>query len=163
VINEYFYDLLQQKIPTETSIFMWSMFQSENYFYSNMCLTITVEVREHCILVKGVKVNIIDKKCHFITWLVIYKENPTRCNSVSKFYFIIVQQLHVQQPSTYAKPEAASAILGSWWWAECHPKCVELHINNEIKFWCTVASCWIFFVNYAMMHGSTNIKFTWLI
>ena len=24
-----------------------------------------------------------------------------------------VQQLHVQQPSTYAKPEAASAVLGS--------------------------------------------------
>jgi len=25
----------------------------------------------------------------------------------------IVQQPHVQQPSTYAKPEAASAVLGS--------------------------------------------------
>jgi hypothetical protein len=25
-----------------------------------------------------------------------------------------VHQLHVQQPSTYAKPEAASAVLGSW-------------------------------------------------
>jgi hypothetical protein len=24
-----------------------------------------------------------------------------------------VQQLHVQQPSTYAKPKAASAVLGS--------------------------------------------------
>ena len=30
----------------------------------------------------------------------------------------------------------------------------------EIKFWYTVASCWIFFVSYTMMHGSTNIKFT---
>jgi hypothetical protein len=28
-----------------------------------------------------------------------------------------VHQLHVQQPSTYEKPEAASAVLGSWWWA----------------------------------------------
>jgi len=28
-----------------------------------------------------------------------------------------------------------------------------------IKFWCTVASCWIFYVNYTMMHWSTNIKF----
>jgi len=28
----------------------------------------------------------------------------------------------------------------------------------EIKFWYTVASCWIFYVNYTMMHGSTNIK-----
>jgi hypothetical protein len=25
-----------------------------------------------------------------------------------------VQQLHVQQPSTYAKPEAANAVLGFW-------------------------------------------------
>jgi len=31
----------------------------------------------------------------------------------------------------------------------------------EIKFWYTVASCWIFYVNCTMMHGSTNIK--WLI
>jgi hypothetical protein len=26
-----------------------------------------------------------------------------------------VHQLHVQQPSTHEKPEAASAVLGSWW------------------------------------------------
>jgi hypothetical protein len=44
-----------------------------------------------------------------------------------------VQQLHIQQPSTYAKPEAASAVLGSWWWAVCYPKHVELHIKYEIK------------------------------
>jgi hypothetical protein len=42
-----------------------------------------------------------------------------------------VNQLHVQQPSTYEKPEGASAILGSWWWAVCRPKHVELHINME--------------------------------
>jgi hypothetical protein len=42
-----------------------------------------------------------------------------------------VQQPHVQQPSTYEKLEAASAILGSWWWAVCRPKHVELHINGE--------------------------------
>ena len=42
-----------------------------------------------------------------------------------------VHQLHVQQPSTYEKPEAASAGLGSWWWAVCRPKHVELHINME--------------------------------
>ena len=66
------------------------------------------------------------------------RKNPTRCNSVSKFIIpylyeaqhvsgdtppIIrslkqaqpdsVQQLHDQQPSTYANPEAASAVLGS--------------------------------------------------
>jgi hypothetical protein len=32
----------------------------------------------------------------------------------------------------------------------------------EIKFWYTVASCWIFFVNYTMMQGATNIKWTCL-
>jgi len=42
-----------------------------------------------------------------------------------------VQQPHVQQPSTYAKPEAASAVLGSSWWAVCRPKRVELHINMD--------------------------------
>ena len=36
-----------------------------------------------------------------------------------------------KQPSTYEKPEAASAVLGSWWWAMCRPKHVELHINME--------------------------------
>jgi len=40
-----------------------------------------------------------------------------------------VHQLHVQQPSTYDKPEAANAVLGSWWWAVCRPKHVELHIG----------------------------------
>jgi len=42
-----------------------------------------------------------------------------------------VHHLHVHQPSTYEKPEAASAVLGSWWWAVCRPKHVELHINKE--------------------------------
>jgi len=42
-----------------------------------------------------------------------------------------VHQLHIQQPFTYEKPEAASAVLGSWWWAVCGPKHVELHINME--------------------------------
>jgi len=42
-----------------------------------------------------------------------------------------VHQLNVHQPSTYEKPEVASAVLGSWWWAVCRPKHVELHINIE--------------------------------
>ena len=29
----------------------------------------------------------------------------------------------------------------------------------EIKFWYTATSCWIFYVNYTMVHGSTNIKY----
>jgi hypothetical protein len=36
-----------------------------------------------------------------------------------------------QQPSTYEKPEAASVVLGSLWWALCRPKHVEFHINME--------------------------------
>jgi hypothetical protein len=43
-----------------------------------------------------------------------------------------VHQLHIQQPFTYAKPEAASAVLGSQWWAVCRPKHVKLHIDSFI-------------------------------
>jgi len=39
--------------------------------------------------------------------------------------------LDVQQPFTYVKPEAASAVLSSWWWAVFRPKHVELYINME--------------------------------
>jgi hypothetical protein len=97
---------------------------------------------------------------------ITHIKNPTRCNSVSKFYFRFiwsltcfgrhtshhqelkialavsgfayvegwwpcscVQQLHGHQPSTYVKPEAASAVLGSWWLAMCRQKHVELHTN----------------------------------
>jgi hypothetical protein len=35
--------------------------------------------------------------------------------------------------------------------------CWALYIH-EIKFWYTAASCWIFYVNYTMMHGSANIR-----
>jgi hypothetical protein len=45
-----------------------------------------------------------------------------------------VQQLHGQQPSMYAKPEAISAVLGSWWWAVCRRKHVELHVNIKQNF-----------------------------
>ena len=42
-----------------------------------------------------------------------------------------VQQPQRPQPFTYTKPEAASAVLSSWWWALCCPKHVELHTNME--------------------------------
>jgi hypothetical protein len=42
-----------------------------------------------------------------------------------------IYHLYVQQPSTYERPEAASAVLGFWWWAVCRPKHVELYINME--------------------------------
>jgi hypothetical protein len=69
-----------------------------------------------------------------------------------------VQQQHVQQPSTYAKPEPASAVLDSWWLGGVSPETRWASYKYEIKFWYTVASCWIFFMNYTAMHGSTNIR-----
>jgi len=96
--------------------------------------------------------------CHnlmFVDLRVIVKfmkKNPTRCNNVSKLYYSLfiwsstcfvrhtahhqelpdnVHRPHVQQPSMYEKSEDASAVLGSWWWAVCRPKHVELHINRE--------------------------------
>jgi len=35
-------------------------------------------------------------------------------------------------------------------------RCIKVLFHIYTKY--TVASCWIFFVNYTMMHGSTNIK-----
>jgi len=59
-----------------------------------------------------------------------------------------VHQLHVQQPSTYEKPEGASAVLGSWWWAVCRPKHVEFYIicNQNVLINCCILldfSLWI--------------------
>jgi len=73
-----------------------------------------------------------------------------------------IHQLHVQQPSTYEKPEAASSVLGSWWWAVCRPKHVELHINKEWSFDTSLHLVGFFFMNCTMMHGSTNIKSEWM-
>jgi hypothetical protein len=44
---------------------------------------------------------------------------------------VSVQQ--TQRPTTFHvwNPEAASAVLSSWWRAVCRPKYVELHINME--------------------------------
>jgi len=53
-------------------------------------------------------------------------------------------QLHVQQTSTYKKPEPASAVLGSWWWAVSTETCWTSYKYGIIKFWYIVASCWIF-------------------
>jgi hypothetical protein len=38
------------------------------------------------------------------------------------------------------------------------PKTCWASYKYEIKFWYTVASCWIIYINYTVMHGSTNIK-----
>jgi hypothetical protein len=41
------------------------------------------------------------------------------------------------------KPEAASAVLGSWWWVVSPETCRASYKYGIIKFWYTVASCWI--------------------
>jgi hypothetical protein len=62
-----------------------------------------------------------------------YVEGCWTCNwwTLSDTVSYNVHQLHVQQPSTYENPVAASAVLGSWWWAVCLQKHVGLHINME--------------------------------
>ena len=67
-----------------------------------------------------------------------------------------VHQLHVQQPSTYAKPEAASAVLGSSCWAACGPKHVELHINIKSNFDTLLHLVGFFYMNYFCSFGLQN-------
>jgi len=67
-----------------------------------------------------------------------HHQEPKTALAVSGFAYVegcwtlwLLDADSVQQPSTYAKPEVASAVLDSWWWAVCRPKHVELHINME--------------------------------
>jgi len=63
-----------------------------------------------------------------ITW----RPRPSLRRSCQAQYTVPdnVHHPHVQQPFAYEKPEAASAVLGSWWWAVCLPKHAELHTNT---------------------------------
>jgi hypothetical protein len=56
------------------------------------------------------------------------------------------------------KPEAVNADVSSWWWVWRRPKRVERHIN--VRWWIceTVASCWLIYLNFMMMHGPANVK-----
>jgi hypothetical protein len=71
-----------------------------------------------------------------------------------------VHQLHIQQPSMHAKPKAANAVLGSWWWEVCRLKHVELHItwNNKILIhWCILLDFFYeFHVRYVYCSYSDN-------
>jgi hypothetical protein len=69
-----------------------------------------------------------------------------------------VHQPNVQQPSTHANPEAASASFRLPMMGDVSPETCWASYKYEIKFWYTVASCWIFYTNYTIMHGSTSIK-----
>jgi hypothetical protein len=48
----------------------------------------------------------------FYTWKVVGRVVGGCCQA--QYVSDNVHQLHVQQPSTYKEPEAASAVLGSW-------------------------------------------------
>jgi hypothetical protein len=149
--------------------------------------------------------------CGSVHHSAIRTKSPTRCNSVSEFYYPIFQwsstcfgrhTFHHQEPKTaqaasgfayvegcrtcscwtlpgtvcylttsnnctsdtlsrhFAKLEAACAVLGSWWWAVCCPKHIDLHLKQgRIKVLYTIASCWVVLCkNCTMMHGSTNVK-----
>ena len=54
-----------------------------------------------------------------------------RCPATSVSPISTSGYLNIQQPPMYAKPEAASAVLSSWWWAVCGPKHAELYMNME--------------------------------
>jgi hypothetical protein len=117
------------------------------------------------------------------TVLSANKECPPTCNSVPEFLFHVYMKLlnmfrvtpaHHREPKT-ALTASGFAYLEGCWTCSCwtlsgsfrllmmggvSPETCWASHKYETKFWYTVASCWIFFVNYTVMHGSTNIKFT---
>jgi hypothetical protein len=84
----------------------------------------------------------------FHTWKVVGRVVGGLCKAVPDN----VHQLHVQQPFTYEKPETASAVLGSWWWAVSPETCWASYKYGIIKFWYIFASCWIFL--YELYHDA---------
>jgi len=93
------------------------------------------------------------------------KKKPTRCNSVSKFYYSIFiwsstcfgwHTAHHQEPKTALAASGFSYVEGCWtcsWWTlsgtammgGVSPEtCWASYKYGIIKFWYIVASCWIF-------------------
>jgi len=121
-----------------------------------------------------------------IQLFIINIGNQTRCNSVSEFYFIFIwsstcfgrHTAHRQEPKTALAASGFAYVEGCWtcscWtlsgrvWEGAvllmmggvSPETCWPSYKYEIKLWCTVASCWISYMYYSIMHGSTNIKFT---
>ena len=68
-----------------------------------------------------------------------------------------------RQLKIYVKPEAAMAVFELLMMGGLSPEtcwAIKKHWNN--KFYCTVASCWLFLWIYIMMHGSMNIKYIYI-
>ena len=59
-------------------------------------------------IIRGLKLHWRPLVIH--TWKVVGRVVGGRCRA----HCANVHQLHVQQPSTYEIPDAASAVLGSW-------------------------------------------------
>ena len=103
--------------------------------------------------------------CWMCSWLTLsgtYDVRHMRCQAHTLSGTYVPDndhQLHVLQPSTYEKPVAASAGLGSWWWAVSPETCWASYKNGIIKFWYTVVSCWIFLYEFyydARIHDTSN-------
>jgi len=138
--------------------------------------------------------------CGCVHHSIIHIENPTRCHSVSKFYFIFIWRstcfgrhtAHHREPKTALAASGFACVEGCWkcsWWTlsgrvdrvysawqrppttrpatfhacktrgcQCSfrlpmmggvsPETCWASYKNEIKFWYTVASCWIFYMNF---------------
>ena len=119
----------------------------------------------------------------------IHKENLTRCNSISKFYFIFMwsstcfgrHTAHHQEPKTalavsgFAYWRVVGRVVAVHWQRPATTQPTTLHVcktrscycsfrllmmggvspktcwalyKYKIKFWYTVASCWIYYMNY---------------
>ena len=72
-----------------------------------------------------------------------------------------VHQLHVHQSSTVLwKIRGCQCSFMLLMMGGASPEtCWASYKYGIITFWYIVASCWIFFTNCTMMHGSMNIKF----
>jgi hypothetical protein len=115
------------------------------------CCSIGFEKLQRCISLGEIPA--------WINTTAVHIENPTRWNSVSKFYFIFIwsSTCFRQHTTHHQEPKTALAASGFAYVESCWPcSCWTLTADAEIKFWYTVASCWIFYMNYTMMHGSTN-------
>jgi hypothetical protein len=125
---------------------------------------------------------------------IIYIENPTRCNNVSKFYFVFVwsstcfgrHTAHHQELKIALAASGFAHVEGCWtckcWTLSASTRSTTFHVcktkgcqcsfrflmmggvspetcwasyKYEIKFWYTVASYWIFYVNW------TRTVFVW--
>jgi hypothetical protein len=139
--------------------------------YLPFCLPLTVGYRRYfypCVSLNSTFFVLMSYiKCHwrwhihvsFLLWFWVFCASSTCAfdcvltpDSYTKYHKSILfiesaftwagVDVSVQLPFTYAKPEAACAVLGSWWWAVCRPKHVELYINMHLseQVWTSASS-----------------------